>query len=288
VLVILALALPSSANASVDLINSQGATAPCIGIGPIGGPVAEYCAQQYEANGFVRIAQVGVTGLTLGDSGDQDGVVTAVAPDSAAARAGFIVGDVIASVDGQPVRPSPGAVASQQLFGKVGDKVKITLVRAGSPMTLAVGRTLQAEPAGPTSTNPLIAIKPLVDWKGRFVPCIGAGPLGFAAIAFCNNHFKPYGFYPVTVAGGPGLEMDLARADAAVVKSVDPQSPAALAGVQPGDEITAIGGLDIKDSRAQVANSLMFGKIGDRRRVIVQRAGRARPLTLVLAAKVQP
>ena len=283
----LALAIPGAAHASVDLINDDGATAPCVGVGPIGGPVAEYCAQQFEANGFVRVAEVGVTGLSLGVSGDQDGVVTAVAPDSPAAKAGLMAGDIITAVQDQPIRPAPGAVASQRLFGKRGDKVKLALVRAGSEFAVSVERGPQAEPTGPTSTKPLVSIKPLVDWRGRFIPCMGAGPVGFAAVAFCNNHFKSYGFFPATAAGATGLQMDLARADAAIVKAVEPGSPAATAGVQVGDEIRAIDGVTVSASRAQLANALLFGKIGDQRGVTVQRDGRTRSVTLTLGPKPQ-
>ena len=283
----LALAIPGAAHASVDLVNDDGATAPCVGVGPIGGPVAEYCAQQFEANGFVRVAAVGVTGLSLGVSGDQDGVVTAVAPDSPAAKAGLMAGDIITAVQDQPIRPAPGALASQRLFGKRGDKVKLTLVRAGSELAVSVERGPQAEPTGPTSTKPLVSIKPLVDWRGRFIPCMGAGPVGFAAVSFCNNHFKSYGYFPAAAAGTAGVQMDLERADAAIVKAVEPGSPAAKAGVQVGDEIKAIDGVALSASRAQLASSLLFGKVDDQRRVTVQRAGRARSFTLTLGPKPQ-
>src|SRR5579864_1763150 len=70
------MALPTASWASIDLINGQGATAPCVGIGI--GPIAELlekCAKGFEQGGFIRDDQVGVSGLTIGEGG----VVSAVA-----------------------------------------------------------------------------------------------------------------------------------------------------------------------------------------------------------------
>jgi C-terminal processing protease CtpA/Prc len=274
---------PGAAHASVDLINDQGATAPCIGIGPIGGPAAEYCAKLQEENGFLRVGDVGVAGLTLG-AGDQDGVIIAVAPGSPGDKAGLMVGDVIAEIDGRPVTANPGAVAAQHLFGKRGEKAKVHIRRDGVEMDLVLQRTPVAVGPAPASTNPLVAIKPLVDWRGKFIPCVAMGPIGFAAIAFCNNHFRPFGYVPVPEAAGPGFDLDMTRADRAVIKTVDADGKAAgLA--RPGDEILAVDGVTVAGSRTGAASTALFGRIGDQKRVIVARAGKPVAATLVLAAK---
>src|SRR5579864_4748158 len=77
------MALPTDSWASVDLVNGQGATAPCIGIGPIAEPLVEKCAKGFEQGGFIRDDQVGVSGLTIGEGG----VVSGVAAASPAAKA---------------------------------------------------------------------------------------------------------------------------------------------------------------------------------------------------------
>jgi predicted metalloprotease with PDZ domain len=276
---------PSEARASVNLINDQGATAPCIGVGPLGGPAAEYCGKLFEENGFLRVADEGATGLTLG-TGDQDGVIVAVLPGSAAANAGLTVGDVVVQVGDRPVEGNPGAVAAQHLFGRRGDKTKVHIRRDGTEMDLVLRRMSAPTPIAPppTSTNPFVAIKPLVDWRGKFIPCVAIGPLGFAAIAFCNGHFKPYGYVPIADAASPGVEMDLARSDKAVVVGLDPEGTAAGL-MHPGDEVLAVDGVAIVGSRTAVVNASLFGKVGEQKRLRVSRAGRPVAATLVLAAK---
>jgi membrane-associated protease RseP (regulator of RpoE activity) len=271
---------PSAAQIGVNLVNDQGATAPCVGLGPVG----EFCAQQLEQQGFVRVGDVGVTGLTLGDMGDQDGVILAIEPGSPAAQ-GLMVGDAILTVDGKPVRARPGEAAAQRLFGKRGDKVKLSLSRGGAPVEVTLVRAPVSLAPGPASPNPLFGFKDLVDWRGRYIPCMGAGPAGFVAIGYCTGHFRPFGYVPVTDAGTAGIEFDLGNAETAVVKAVDPDSPAAKAGVQAGDVVLTIDGAPISASRAQAARERLFGKIGETRRVTVRRGRREVTATLVLAAK---
>ncbi len=274
---------PGAAWASVDLVNDQGATAPCIGIGPIGGPAAEYCAKLWEESGFLRVGDVGVSGLTFG-AGDQDGMIMVVAPGSAGEQAGLMAGDVIAEVDGRPIRADPAAFAAQHLFGRRAEKAKVHIRRDGMEMDLVLQRTPAGVGPGPASTNPLVAIKPLVDWRGKFLPCVAIGPLGFAAIAFCDSHFRPFGYVPVPDAAGPGFDLDMTRADAAVIKTVDAVGKAAgLA--RPGDEILAVDGVTVAGNRTGAANAALFGRVGDRKRVTVTRAGKPVAALLVLAVK---
>ncbi len=274
---------PGAAQASVDLVNDQGATAPCMGIGPIGGPAAEYCAKLQEDQGFLRVGDVGVSGLTLG-AGDQDGVIIAVAPGSAGDRAGLMVGDVISGIDGRSIKANPGAVAAQHLFGKRSDKAKVHIRRGGMEMDLVLQRTPVAVGPAPASTNPLVAIKPLVDWRGKFISCVGMGPIGFAAIAFCSSHFKPFGYVPAPDAAGPGFALDVNRADRAVVNTVDADGKAADL-VRPGDEVLAVDGVTVIGSRTDAAKEALFGRVGERKRVTVTRGGKPVSTMLVLDTK---
>ena len=63
---------------NIELVNQEGATAPCVGIGPIGGPLAKKCAELAEQAGFIRVNEVGFAGLTIGTTGKDDGVILAV------------------------------------------------------------------------------------------------------------------------------------------------------------------------------------------------------------------
>jgi hypothetical protein len=78
---------------NIELINREGAIAPCMGIGPVGGPLAKKCAEMAEQAGFIRVTEVGFAGLTIGTTGKDDGVILAVQKESAAAHAGLEVGD---------------------------------------------------------------------------------------------------------------------------------------------------------------------------------------------------
>jgi S1-C subfamily serine protease len=128
-------------------------------------------------------------------------------------------------------------------------------------------------------------VKLMINWQNQFAPCIGIGPAAPVAISFCYGHFKPYGFIKAEELGSTGFEIDLANASKAPITAVAPDSPAAKAGVQPGDEIVAVGGQPLTASRGEEASELLFGKSGDRLQVKVQR-GEANPtLELVLASK---
>jgi C-terminal processing protease CtpA/Prc len=274
--------LPMTAPAQiigVNLVNDQGASAPCTGLGPIG----EFCAKQFEAQGFVRTSAVGHTGLRL----SEDGVITAIDPKNRDAAA-FMAGDRIVSVDDHPVQANPGGAAAQHLFGKRGDKIKVGLVRAGKPVEVTLQRAAVSEPPGPASTSILYSFHDLIDWRGKYIPCIGAGPAGIVAVTYCTSHFKPYGYAPVPDAGDVGVKLNLEKTDAAVIAEVAPDSPAAKANIQVGDVVQTIDGAPVTGSRGEAARQLLFGKIGDRRRITIDRGGRQQTIPLVLAETGEP
>jgi predicted metalloprotease with PDZ domain len=268
-----------------ELVNPQGATAPCIGIGPVGGPAAKKCAALFEQAGFIVDNQVGYSGLTIGNSGGSDGTITKIDPQSPAASAGFQVGDIIAAVNGKASELTPGMIAAKSVFGQPGDTVTLTLKRAGSPVNVNLVRIPQTAPKGPTASGFMTEVKEMINWRNQFAPCIGIGPAAPVAISFCYGHFKPFGFIKADELGATGFETDLVNPSSALITAVAPDSPAAKAGVQPGDEITAVGGQPLTASRGEEASQLLFGKLGDRLQIKVQR-GQANPtLDLVLASK---
>lgn len=277
-------AAPASAQIDV-LVNQQGATAPCVGVGPIAAPAVKKCASLFEQAGFILNSQLGYSGLTVATKGDADGAITAVDAQSPAAAAGFKVGDKIMAVNGKPIAPTPGMIAAKGVFGQRGDTLHLTLKRAGSQVDVSLVRAAQNAPAGPTASGFMTSVKDMINWRGQFAPCIGIGPAGAAAIAFCYGHFKPYGFIKSADLGSTGFDIDQANKSKALVTKVDANSPASKAGVQPDDEIVAIEGQPLTASRGEAANEMLFGKIGDQLKVSVQHGQANSTIDLVLAAK---
>jgi S1-C subfamily serine protease len=281
------LTLHAAAQAKVEIINSQGAEAPCIGVGPIGAPIAKKCVEIFQQSGFLRVDESGVTGLTLGATPKDDGRITAVAPGSAAAQAGLLPGDAIVSVEGKPILPTPGMLAQQAIFGARGDSVQLKLRKAGE---VTLKRAPLDAPPGPKSPSFFIMMRPLIDWRNTFIPCIGAGPAAMAVIAYCDSHFKPYGYIKSGDLGTTGVSFDLTRADAAIVTAVDPNSPAAAASIQPGDQLLAVDGKPLTPNLSELAREALFGKTGTSFHVTVHRGRADKTVVLTLAppAKAAP
>jgi S1-C subfamily serine protease len=275
------------AQIETELVNQQGATAPCIGIGPIGGPAAKKCATLFEQAGFIVNNELGYSGLTIGNKGNADGAITAIDPQSPAAGAGFKVGDAITAVNGKQVQPTPGVIAAKGVFGQRGDTLHLTLKRGGSQVDVSLVRATQNAPAGPTASGFMTSVKEMINWQNQFAPCIGIGPAAMAAISYCYGHFKPFGFIKAAELGSTGFQIDLENKSKALVTKVDPGSPASKAGVQPGDEIVAIEGQPLTASKGEAANEVLFGKIGDQFKITitVHRGQSVSTIELVLAAK---
>ena len=269
------------------LVNAEGATAPCTGIGPVGGPLAKKCAEMFEQAGFIKVKEVGTSGLTIGTTGKDDGAIVAVQDDSPAAHAGLAVGDVITAVEDRPVKPTPGRIAARAVFGRRGEQLNLKLRRNGTELAVTLVRSAQNPPQGPKSPNMFIVVRPLIDWNGDFVPCMGAGPLAPAALEICANHFKQNGFIKAGQLGGTGFQLNLEREDKAIVSAVDANSVAAQAGIQVGDEIVAVDNQPLTASKGAAANAQLFGKAGSQFHVTVLRGESNKTVVLQLAAKPQ-
>ena len=134
-------------------------------------------------------------------------LVVAVAPNSAAERAGIRINDVIVSVDSKHVRDS-GSLKNAIGLLRPGDKVQVGFVREGHSETVTAvlgALTAAAEPAAPQDAEP--APPPQLD-------------PAFEGAELADNKDS----------GPPGL----------LVQRVDQGSPAAESGLQPGDVITKI------------------------------------------------
>ena len=277
--------VPSVAQFKTELVNQQGATAPCVGIGPVGGPLAKKCVELFQQAGFIRQDELGFSGLTIGTTGSDDGVITAIAPQSPAALAGLEVGDIITAVSGKPVKPTPAMIAQKALFGPRNEMVRLKIKRAGSDVELTLVRDQQTPPPSPKSSSMFTTIRPMINWRGQFAPCMGAGPAGMAAVEFCYKHFKPFGFIKIGEFSTTGFQLDTTRDDNAVVSTVQPGSVAVGAGVQVGDEIVAVDGQTLTASSGEAAKEMLFGKVGDSVQLTVHHAGADKTVAVTLAAK---
>jgi len=246
-----------------ELVNPEGATAPCIGVGPIAAPVVKKCVTLFEQAGFLAINQIGYSGLTIGATGSNDGAITAVDPQS------------------------PGMIATKAVFGLRGDTLHLTMQRGGSAVSVSLVRGAQTAPKGPTASGFMVEVKDMIDWQNQFAPCIGAGPAAPLALETCYAHFKPFGFIRCDQLGSTGFEIDLANKSKALITTVATGSPASAAGVQPGDQITAVEGQPLTASNGESAKEMLFGKTGDQLKVTVRRGQANSTISLALVAKTK-
>ncbi len=103
-----------------------------------------------------------------------------------------------------------------------------------------------------------------------------------AAIAYCDSHFKPFGFIKVGDRGSTGIELDHERA---VVAAIEPGSPGAKADLQPGDAIVAVEGKPLGGSAGEAATRHLFGHAGDQLHITVHSGDADKTVVVILAAK---
>ena len=200
-------------------INSQilSETGGNIGIGfAIPSNMARRVADDLRTKGKVTRARlgVGVQGMTselaasLGMKEVNGVLVDSVAPGSAADRAGLKRGDVIESLDGQPVRDT-NALRNRVANRAPGTKAAVSFLRDGHEKTIDV--TLDEASADATAQA--------ASEEGRGEP----NGLGVAVAPLTQELAEQFGI-PATAHG-------------LVVEQVEPDGRAAAAGLQPGDVI---------------------------------------------------
>jgi membrane-associated protease RseP (regulator of RpoE activity) len=279
-LLLATLGSPQNAHGTA-LSDAKGSKASCIGIGPIVGK----CIKIAEDAGLIKEHEVGTTGLTFEISGKGDGHITQIVPDSAGAQAGLQVGDLIVAINGKPTKPTPGMIAEERTFGMRGAGVDIKVRRDGKALDFNVVRDPQTAPPGPQSGTILIYVHPMINWKGQFIPCMGAGPAGFAAIEMCYKTFGKDGYVKVGELGTTGFQLDADRADAAIIMSVNPDSSASKAGLRAGDEIVQVNETPLGESVGGILPELLFGRAGDSFTLTVQSGESTRTAKLILGKK---
>jgi S1-C subfamily serine protease len=263
-----------------ELVNNQGANAPCTGI-ELGLGLIKKCIDTFANAGFIRVPEVGYSGITMGDGG-ADGAIKEVAAGSPAAGAGLAAGDRIVQVNEDVIQPEPGAVAQKAVFGPRGEDLALEIRRAGSVQTIMLKRTAQEPPKGPKSPSFLFIMHPLLDWRGVVIPCMGGGIAAPAAFAYCDKHFRPYGYIKFGDLGATGLHFDVKKTEAAVIASVDAGSAAEAAGVKPGDEVTGVDGHPLATDMSEQVRERMFGAVGTVVKLRVASGGATREVTLTL------
>ncbi|MBX3464309.1 MAG: PDZ domain-containing protein [Planctomycetes bacterium] len=145
-------------------------------------------------------------------------LVQGVYPQSAAAEAGVLAGDVLLQLDGQPVAYLAQA-ASLEAALRIGESVPARLLRGQTPLDLE----LQARPL-----RERVHDSQDIELERAFVPTrptLGAGLRGIPAV-WCER-----------IYGRP--------CNAVVVTSVEVGSPAWLAGIRGGDVIETVDGAPV-------------------------------------------
>lgn len=121
-----------------SLSSSSESQAGNIGIGfAIGSDQVRYVVDQLIESGTAQHPQLGVSARDISGTGTLGAEVVAVTPGSGAAAGGLQVGDLITSVDGQPVMSTESLVALVRA-GRVGEPMQLGVLRDGDDLTVEV------------------------------------------------------------------------------------------------------------------------------------------------------
>ena len=150
----------------------------------------------------------------LGISEQSGVVVTQVQPGSAAEKAGVKAGDVIVSLNSQPVSSNSG-LSSTLAVMRVGSEVALGIERNGTPITI---KAVIGKPAGATEAG------------GNGGGSTGGGELHGLRVGPLGKDSSLYG-----------------EVQGVVITGVAPDSDAAYAGLQEGDVIIAVHQKPVKD-----------------------------------------
>ncbi|WP_011580989.1 MULTISPECIES: DegQ family serine endoprotease [Chelativorans] len=152
----------------------------------------------------------------LGMARPAGALVTNIAPDSPAAKAGLKSGDVVVAVDGRPV-DTPEALDYRLATVPIGETAQVEVLRNGEEMALSM--PVERAPEG----------------DGRELEIGGVGPFAGARVAEVSPALAQRLRLPVT---GKGVVItDLAR-----------NSPAASIGLRPGDIVRELNGEEVTDA----------------------------------------
>lgn len=272
---------PGSA-AAESVVDSKGTSAACVSLIL---PLGKKCVSLFERAGLIPEKDLGYSGITFTLTGPDDGAIASIEGGSPAEAAGLRVGDRIQTVNGRPAAHSIPEIAEMITFGRRGETVKLRVMRGDTPLDVELVRDAQEAPPGPDPDSSLLYVKPMINWKGEFLPCAGAGPAGMAAIEYCWNHFKKDGYIKATELGTTGLSFDMTRPDGAWIKTVEAGSAAEEAGLRAGDRLVQVDGSDLKESVGEAIQESLFERKGARLTITLLRNSAPETVELTLGKK---
>jgi len=181
---------------------------------------------------------------------DRGALVTYVAPNSPAAKAGIQAGDVITEFDGQRVE---GTLALERMVHEVpaGRSVAVTVWRDGRAQSLSA--EISSRHASTRGDHDSIYVGPNTpDWTMRIprieaipaIPSIEVGPLG----SFRMFGSPVLGIDAEDLSGQLGNYFGAPDGKGVLVREVMPGTPAEKAGLKAGDVILRVDGNRVKDA----------------------------------------
>ncbi len=229
--------------------------------------------------------------ITASEDPAQPGVVIlAVDPRSPAAEAGLEAGDVITAVDGSAVT-APEDVVTAIADRAIGDTVSLEIVRNGETRTVeavlaefpqdAVTLRFGAGPRGNGRGEPggVIPIDPeQLPEMFRFFMQPGMG-------MFPQN--GRLGVVFITLDAQVAAERGVDLTEGALIVEVDVDSPAAQAGLEVGDVVTAVNGEPV-NQEITLRDRLIAYEPEDTVTLTVVRAGETREIAVTLGQPLQP
>ena len=166
---------------------------------------------------------VGIQALTPAlaeafEVGDAQGLlVTEVTPDGPAARAGVRTDDVLLTLDGRPV-DGPGALRNAVALLTPGDEVELVLLREGQRRTMKV--------------------------------VLGTREDDVEAPADTPDDLSGLGFRAIPLDEGLAMRLDVKAGEGMLIAEVTPGSPAARAGLRPGQLLLSVDRKPVNDEAA--------------------------------------
>ncbi len=191
-------------------------------------------------------------------------LIAGVGEDSPAAEAGIARGDVLLAIDGDAVNTA-AELRHVILMREPDDTVELTVRHGDEERTLTI--TL-----GDRDGQPLLGVTTRTTWAGHHRPFGMRGRGGFVGPQGFGGRFKE------------GQRMPFFKmADGAMILGVQEDSPAAAAGLQKGDVITAVDGIEVAGFD-DLAAALAEYSPGDEAQVMVDRDGEAVTVAVTLGA----
>jgi len=190
----------------------------------------------YLGVGFIELTEDRVKALGL--KNDNGVEVTSVGENSAAAKAGLKVHDVILEVNGKAIEDAGQFIRSIS-ESPAGTKVGMTIWRSGVKHTVTA--TLDSRPENPFLLPPDAVMPPMPP-----MPPSGLWD-GNAPLSSLSGSGALVGFEGETLS--PQLAEYFGVKDGVLVRTVGPRTPAERAGLKAGDVVTKVNGTPVASPR---------------------------------------